>query len=134
MITVLFNLHPLFLPFPTHLPSDNHQFSTVKSPFLALSISLFFLRSFILFLKFHIWVKSYICLSLTDLFHLMLYSLGPSMLQWQNFMFLWLNNILLCVCVCVCVCDGDGGKDHFELNANYFTHIISFKPHNNLAR
>jgi len=26
------------------------------------------------------------------------------MLKWPYFIFLWLNNIPMCVCVCVCVC------------------------------
>ena len=63
------------------------------------SLSFFlFLCSFTLFLKFHIWLKSYgICLYLTDLSHLALYSQTPSMLlQMARFhLYLCLKNILL---------------------------------------
>ena len=52
----------------THLPNGNHRlFPIIKSLFLGLPLSLYFpLCSFVLFLKLHVWVKSYsICLSLT---------------------------------------------------------------------
>ena len=70
---------------------------------VCLLVCLFFsLCSFVLFLKFHIWMKLYrIHLSLTDLFHLALYSLAPTMLlQMARFhSFLWLSTTLLCVYV-----------------------------------
>ena len=93
LIPITYFTHP-----HTHLPSGNYQFSRVKSLFLGLLCSFFSLL--VLFLKFHIWVKSYgICLSLTGLFHLVLYCLDPSMsLQMAKFhYFLWLNNIPLCM-------------------------------------
>ena len=45
----------LFHPCSHHLPSSNHQFCIVKRLFCGLSF--FFICSFILFLKFHIWVS-----------------------------------------------------------------------------
>ena len=51
---------------PTHLSYGNHQFSIAKSLFLGLSFFCSLCLPFVLFLKFHIWVRSYgICLSLT---------------------------------------------------------------------
>ena len=90
-------LHPVLiitsaLLNPSHLfhPSSHTSslvtislFSIVKSLCLGLppSLSLSPLL-FLLFLKFHIWVKSYgICLSFTDLFHIAQYSLALSTLS-----------------------------------------------------
>ena len=68
---------------PPHLSSGSHQFFIVKSLFLAFSLLLSFVH---LFLKFHIWVKSYgISFSLTDLFHLVLCSLAPCCCKRQDF-------------------------------------------------
>ena len=74
-------------------------FSLVRSLFLGFSLSPFFLCSFVLFLQFHIGVKSYgVCLSLTGLFCLALYSTSIHVLQMARFRsFWWLKNIPLCV-------------------------------------
>ena len=50
--------------------------------------------------------NSGICLSLSELLHLVWESLVPSLLlQMELFCsFIWLSSIPLCVCVCVCVC------------------------------
>lgn len=52
-----------------------------QAPLICSSVGLFFpLCSFVLFLKFHMWVKSYgVCLSLTDLLHSAQYPLVPSL-------------------------------------------------------
>jgi len=68
-------------PFPPTSPLVTIcLFSIVKSLFFGFSLCCC-CCSFVLFLQLHVWVKSYgISLSLTDLFHLSLYSLDPTML------------------------------------------------------
>ena len=66
-----------------------------------LSISLSLCCLFLLFIRFHIWVKSYgNCLSITILFHLVSCCPGPSMLlQWVRLpSTLWPSSIPLCKC------------------------------------
>ena len=98
---------------PTQQSSRNPQFVLCIWVSYGLPRSLFLtyfsalpLCSSVVFLKFHIWVKSYgICFSLIDLFLLV----PSTLLQMARFhCFWWLSNILFCVCVCVyvyvCVC------------------------------
>ena len=97
-ISVLFYpfhlFHPFLHPSPLwHLPVSSQIYLKVL---LSLARSL---SNFVhLFLKFPVGVKSYgICLLFTDLFHLVLYLLDPSVsLHMSRFLFsLWLSNISL---------------------------------------
>ena len=88
-------------PPPTSFPITISLFSVVKSWLLGFPLTLFLFLFFplltCLFLKFHIWVKSYgICLSLTDLFCL-LSSSSHVIANGKFSLFLLLNNILLCI-------------------------------------
>ena len=109
--SALLNAHHPVIPSP-HLPPLPQpsvcflylRVSSGLSPSLYSSYFSFLSPVFfpsVLFLKFHIRVKSYdICLSLTGLFHWALHSKGPSMLlpTARFHSFLWPNNIPLCIC------------------------------------
>ena len=85
--TFAFLPRPLILP-PTWQPS-------IWS--LYLWVCFCFVWSFILFFKFHIWVKSSgICLSLTDLLHLALYPHGPAILSKRYGFILFYGHCRLC--------------------------------------
>ena len=104
MISVLFNPHHLFHPIPHPSPLVTISFFSIVK-FLGLYLSLFFLCSFVLFLKFHIW-GSHMAFVFLWLISLTIIPLALYMfLQMARFHSLWLpSNIPLCVCVCACVC------------------------------
>ena len=107
---------------PTHCPSVKHQFVlyVAKNLFLDLPLSPPAhspLCSFVLFLKFFIWVKSYgICLSLSDLLLWALCSLSPSMsLQMARFYsFWWQSNIPYIYHIFFIPSSGDGHLSCFH--------------------
>ena len=79
---------------PQTSPSGHRQFVLCVYEFALILLVLFCFR-------FHVSVKSYgICLSLSTLFHLAQYSLGPSMLlqMVRLYSFLWPSNIPLNIC------------------------------------
>ena len=84
-------------PSPSPPPLGSH-----KSVFYVYeSVSVLQINSFVSYFRFHIWVKSYdICLSLSDLLHLVWQFLGPSMLHQMALLhsFLWLSSIPLYIC------------------------------------
>ena len=89
------NPHHLFHPSSHHLFAGNHQFSIVESLFFSLSLylSFFSLCLSVLFLKFHMWVKSYGIIM--ELFHLALYSSSIHVVINGKIFFIWLNNTRL---------------------------------------
>lgn len=91
--------HP-FCSSSTSLSFGNHIFCIYGSELVL------FVSSFVLFLRFHIWVKSYdIYLFQSDLFHLAQYPPGLFMFSQMAkcHPLLWLCKIPLCVCMCVCI-------------------------------
>ena len=115
--SVLIKISAVLIPFicfthlSTHFPSDNHQF--VLCPLVCFSLSF---CPFVLFIKFHIWVKSYEMILLFLWLHLALYLLGPSMLlQMVRFhSSLWLSNILCA---------------HTHTHMHVYTCIYIYMPH-----
>ena len=97
LMPITYLVHP-----PTEHPSNKLQFILCTYESLMVCFPLCFyliftslpLCSSVLFLQFHIWVKSYdIYLSLTDLFRLALYTLVPStLLQMATFHSFWLSS------------------------------------------
>ena len=68
---------------------------------MSVSVSVLQVGSRVPCFRFHVWVISYgICLSLSNLLHLVWESLGATMLLQMALFhsFLWLSSILLCVC------------------------------------
>ena len=65
------------------------------------------------------------------LFHLTYFTwhntlkIHPCCCKWQNFIFLWLRSILLCVCVCVCITSSLSNHLSMDLGCIYVLAIVN---------